>query len=125
MKKAKGTILIVEDDFHIRSQLIEVFEGEEYPVRSAENGRVALSLLEDLSPLPRLIFLDLMMPVMDGQTFLTEIQRRQEKVRFKDIPVAIVSAARQEIYGNVVAYFRKPPQIDQLLDLAERYATFD
>ncbi len=117
--------MIVEDDFHIRSQLIEVFEGEEYPVRSAENGRVALSLLEDLSPLPRLIFLDLMMPVMDGQTFLTEIQRRQEKVRFKDIPVAIVSAARQEIYGNVVAYFRKPPQIDQLLDLAERYATFD
>jgi CheY-like chemotaxis protein len=119
---AKKLILIVEDDARIRESLGEVFEGEGYPIKTAQNGKEALSVLRILEDLPGLICLDLMMPEMDGQAFLVEIQKKTENVRFKNIPVAIISAARQEVFGNIVAYLRKPPQIDQLIQLAEKYA---
>lgn len=118
----KQLILIIEDEVKIRSRLAEAFLGDDYPVETAENGQKALELLRNLKNLPALIFLDLMMPVMDGQTFLIEIQKKPENKRFKDIPVAIVSAARIEIYGSIVAFLRKPPELDQLLVLAEKYA---
>jgi CheY-like chemotaxis protein len=118
----KKRILIVEDDKTIRSQLAEIFELEGFPVSTAENGVEALSVLHGLDELPGMIFLDLNMPIMDGQTFLSEIQMNPENARFNSIPVVIVSAARYEIYGTVVDYIRKPPQLMQLIDLAEKYA---
>ena len=56
-------------------------------VRTAENGKSALSLLE--SELPSVIFLDLMMPVMDGFEFLAVFQNREE---WKHIPVVIITS---------------------------------
>lgn len=116
------SILIVEDDKSIRKHLAEVFELEGFEVLRAENGQVALDLLNSLDQLPGIIFLDLMMPVMDGHAFLLKIQQSKSDLRFRDIPVVIISAARNEVYGTVVEYLRKPPNIDRLLELAFQYA---
>jgi DNA-binding response OmpR family regulator len=66
-------VLVVEDDRIIREVLTLALEDEGYVVRSAVQGQQAL---EQLRTWPAdLIVLDLMLPVMDGWTFLRERQR--------------------------------------------------
>jgi CheY-like chemotaxis protein len=122
MANEKGLILIIEDDAPIREQLVEVFSGEGFPVKLAENGQVALDLLTVLHPLPSLIVLDLMMPALNGQGFLLELQKKPQSPAWVEIPIVILSAAKHEVYGQVVRYLRKPPQLDTLIELAEKYA---
>jgi CheY-like chemotaxis protein len=62
-------VLVVEDDNATRDLIRRTLDREEgYTVRVAENGREALEQLEDTHP--NVILLDLMMPEMDGFTFL-------------------------------------------------------
>jgi CheY-like chemotaxis protein len=63
------------------------FEDEVCELRMAANGREALDLMDQF--MPDLILLDLMMPVMDGMTFLNEIHARP---RFQWVPVVVVTA---------------------------------
>ena len=109
---------MVEDDDVVRGTLVEALTAEEYDVRAAENGRVALAVLEGWRP--DLILLDLMMPVMDGWAFREE-QRRRPGV--SDIPVILLSASRElsrarEALAPRVA-LAKPFELDELLDAVE------
>lgn len=119
------TILIVEDDRDIRETLCFLLEINGYAVLTAENGRVGLDLLEVHEP-PCLIFLDLMMPVMDGRQFLEAIRSRPGSI-LATIPVTIVSgmadgALQMELDSRLgCTIVRKPPDVDLLLDLARRY----
>ncbi|MBV9229372.1 MAG: response regulator, partial [Chloroflexi bacterium] len=58
-------ILIVDDDPVIRDMMVDILSFEAYPVRVARNGREALEILRATERY--LVFLDLMMPVMDGR----------------------------------------------------------
>lgn len=78
---------MVEDDIDILSSLVEVIREEGYEVRSAANGYQALAALAQ-EPAD-LIFLDLMMPVMDGWKFLEELNHRFPGRR---PPVVLLSA---------------------------------
>ena len=64
-------------------------EGEGFEVSRAANGEEALRRLHDGSAPPGVILLDLMMPVMDGWTFLGA-QRRDPAIA--EIPVVVTSA---------------------------------
>jgi len=83
----RANILIVEDDPDILSSLAEAIRESGFEVETAANGYQALTRLE--TQLPDLIFLDLMMPLMDGWKFL-EVARQ----RFPtwNAPVVILSA---------------------------------
>lgn len=84
-------LLVVEDDEDIRSSLVQVLEEEGYDVAAAPNGRVALDALTGSERrLPRLILLDMMMPVLDGSAFMEEQSRTPE---LANIPVLILSAS--------------------------------
>jgi Response regulator receiver domain/Histidine kinase-, DNA gyrase B-, and HSP90-like ATPase len=76
-------VLVVDDDVEIRSVMWALLTDEGYHVRTAVNGRDALAILS--SWCPDVILLDMMMPTMDGPTFLT-IQQSNPKLR--RIPVA-------------------------------------
>jgi len=65
-----------------------ILGGEGWQVFEAENGRVALDLIDDADP--RLILLDLMMPEMDGFEFLEALRHQQER---NGTPVVVVTAA--------------------------------
>lgn len=82
-------IMVVEDDFFIRELLVEVLEDEGYTTISAANGQDALTTLRAMPRPPRLILLDLHMPVMDGRRF-RELQRNDPSLYA--IPVALLSA---------------------------------
>lgn len=117
------SILLVEDDESILSSLEQIFEMENYPVMKARNGLEALNILKKVEQLPGLICLDLMMPIMDGQTFLNELQRAPENAQLKDIPVLIISAAKSKVQGRVVGKLKKPPELEELLEFANKFCT--
>ncbi len=99
---ATGTVLIVEDDAATRHTLARGFMREGWTVVEAENGRVALEQMAGVTP--SLILLDLMMPVMDGATFITELRQVEA---WRQIPVIVVTAKdvsreeRQRLNGHV------------------------
>jgi len=87
-RKASGMpILIVEDDEAIRDTMRRMLAREGWTVVEAENGRVALEVLENVEP--AIILLDLMMPEMDGFQFLDELRTGD---RSKHVPVVVVTA---------------------------------
>lgn len=67
------TILVVEDDLVLK-KLVGRSLADQYNVLYANNGAEALSLLETQTP--TLIMLDLLMPDMDGFTFLEKIREK-------------------------------------------------
>jgi len=80
-------VLLVEDDVEARRIMAHALEKAGWNVSEASNGQEALDMMPDLQP--RLILLDLMMPVMDGFGFLVEMRIRPE---WQDIPVIVITA---------------------------------
>jgi CheY-like chemotaxis protein len=118
---AGASILLVEDDTDSREILAEILEEEGYRVACAANGQEALDYLQSNTSPPRLILLDLMMPVMDGWQFLDE-QRRTPNLA--TIPVVIVTGmgARTRKNGlGVAGYLLKPIDVTALLGMVASY----
>jgi len=80
-------VLLVEDDTETRDVMARTLEKASWTVSEASNGQEALDIMSGLQP--RLILLDLMMPVMDGFDFLTAMRARPE---WQHIPVIVVTA---------------------------------
>lgn len=70
---AKKTILIVEDESSISSALKSKLSKEDYFVTTAVNGKIGLE--NAILNHPDLILLDIMMPIMDGLTMLSELRK--------------------------------------------------
>ncbi|MGW8266268.1 MAG: response regulator [Longimicrobiales bacterium] len=77
-------ILIVEDDPDARNVMREYTEAAGMTVALAGDGREGLERL--LEGIPDAILLDLVMPVMDGPTFLKRLHREK---RYRGIPVIL------------------------------------
>lgn len=67
-------ILVVEDNELNRTMLLEILSGQ-YATLEAENGQAALNILQTHTDDVALILLDIVMPVMDGYTFLISSRR--------------------------------------------------
>lgn len=85
-------ILIVEDNALNRAMLSEIL-SDDYEILEAENGQEALEVLEQNRESITLILLDVMMPVMDGYTFLDQIKKDAE---LSLIPVIVMTQGDSE-----------------------------
>ena len=88
MEQNKKRILIIEDDELNRAVLESVFE-DDYEILEAADGQEGLEQLKANEDRICAILLDLIMPVMDGITFLHRIS---ESGLQNDIPIFVVSA---------------------------------
>lgn len=79
--------LVVEDEEGIRELLVEDLIGKGCNVRKANNGAVALQRVAEEKP--DIIFVDVVMPVMDGLLFVSELRANPETA---EIPVVMVTA---------------------------------
>ena len=86
-EKADNTILVVDDESETRDLLAERLALEGYEVATASNGAEALAYLHRAAP-PRVVLLDLAMPVMNGWEFLAE---RERDPALRSIRVVVVS----------------------------------
>ncbi len=80
-------VMIVEDDADIRNLLGEQLQDKHCNVWRTSNGANALRRLGE--QIPDMIFVDIMMPVIDGIGLLTELQKSRKT---RDIPVVLVTA---------------------------------
>jgi CheY-like chemotaxis protein len=115
------SVLLVEDDPDMQTLERLSLEGEGYQVSTANNGAEALRYLDSATPC--VIVLDLMMPVMDGLTFLAE---RTERGLAEGVPVVCVSAGGPELMRRArelgaVACFDKPADFEALCDAVGRF----
>lgn len=84
---SKKKILVVEDNELNRMMLVGILENE-YEVLEAENGEEALAVLKQCGEDISLILLDIIMPVMDGYTFLSHLKA---DASLSSIPVIVTT----------------------------------
>jgi signal transduction histidine kinase/DNA-binding response OmpR family regulator len=116
-------ILVVEDDPMAADIVMRTVQADGHRCRHARNGREALSMVHEARP--ALIILDLMMPEMDGFTFLDAL--RVEGPDFADIPVVVLTAKdltpseQEHLAGRVMDTLRKGAgQRENLLEVIHR-----
>ncbi len=89
---AYSYVLVVDDDPAIRGLVADALRGEGYAVDLAAHGREALDALR--ARRPATIVLDLMMPVMDGFSFIEACQREH---LCADVPIVVISAVQDAL----------------------------
>lgn len=88
MEMTQACILLIDDDDLLRELLAIHLEIEGYEVLTASDGRIGLDVLRGRRV--DLIVLDLMMPVMDGLRFMTELGAEH----VSQAPIIVLSATR-------------------------------
>jgi CheY-like chemotaxis protein len=115
-----NAILVVDDSDDAQEFLTHALVHAGYEVLQARNGRDALALVLD-HPSPRLVIVDLVMPIMDGAELIDVLHCYK---RLAQIPVLLVSASDLPESQRALAshYLRKPfgeqellHHVDQLL----------
>ena len=85
------TILVAEDQPHIRALIEYKLKNNGYQVISVDNGLDALAKAIEVKP--NLVLLDVMMPLMTGFEVLSALKQNPET---KNIPVLLVTAQSKE-----------------------------
>jgi len=86
-----STILVIDDAALARDTLARLLEQEGYETIRAGNGKEGWATL--YAQTPDLILLDLMMPLMDGVTFLQMLRRSE---RWQHLPVIVLTGAADD-----------------------------
>jgi PAS domain S-box-containing protein len=109
------TVLVVDDEKHVRHLAREILESQGYRVLSAENGEEALELWRNQRGEIACILLDLIMPVMSGQGFLQKILQDDPDVKVIISSGYSQEAAQLDASLRAHAYLAKPYQVGELL----------
>jgi CheY-like chemotaxis protein len=116
-----GHILVVEDDLDLLGLVEMVLQDAGYRVRTAGDGLRALERVAE--EMPRLILLDMRMPVMNGWEFAREFRSRYGRA----CPIVVVTAAENaqlraaEIEAE--GWLSKPFDLDDVLGMVSRFVT--
>jgi len=111
-------IFVVDDDRGILDSF-DAMLGDDYPLVMVDNGIQALDLLNEYQP--RLLFLDIKMPGMNGLDLLQSIRSNGLSTQ-----VVIVTALPQEHYEElahhygVYRYLKKPLDVDEVEDITRK-----
>jgi DNA-binding response OmpR family regulator len=106
-------VLVVEDDPAIRALLQDVLRDSGYTVALAETGDQALEHMREQRP--DLVLLDLMLPGMNGWTFL---RTRERDRQLATVPVLVISAAGSTGTGHAQE-LGAPVFLDKPFDVVE------
>ena len=113
-------LLLIDDDPNLILLVKDYLEFRGYEVITAENGREALEILEQ--DVPDMIICDVMMPEMDGYTFVEQVRQNE---RTSWIPVLFLSAKGQSadrvkgLNKGADVYMVKPFEPEELVAQVE------
>lgn len=114
-----ATVLVVDDEFGIAELFEAILTDEGHRVLTAINGRHGLEMLAKEHP--DLVFLDYMMPVLDGAGVLRSMAADPA---LHGIPVVMMSSMPEptvaERCPGYAAFMRKPFKVAQVVALTER-----
>lgn len=119
------TVVVVEDEAHIRKLLLQVLEEleDEHSVKvlSAGNGAEGLEMIRQTKP--DLVFLDIMMPLMNGYEVCQAVTSDQS---LTGVTIILLTAKGQEVDrrqgfdAGATLYMTKPFDPDEVLRTAAR-----
>jgi CheY-like chemotaxis protein len=122
MKNKKANILVVDDDERTRRMMEDMLTPQGYGVILARDGKEGVNMAS--SKKPDFIFMDMMMPVMDGLAACHEIKTNPATKR---IPLFMLTAISgdtnkqmaKEVWG-ADGYLTKPVDLKELLNTITR-----
>lgn len=107
------SILLVEDEQDVREVLVEHLAEKGYSVVAARNGVEAIQYLTNTPTLPRLILMDLVMPVMDGWVLKRKLEASDN---WKNIPCIVYATDPRQAPIHAVAVIERPISLDELMN---------
>jgi CheY-like chemotaxis protein len=112
-------VLIIDDEFGIAELLQAVLLDQGHTVMTAANGKYGLELIETESL--DVVFLDYMMPIMDGAAVL---RRMAATGTLGKVPVVMMSSIPEdsvaERCAGYVMFLRKPFSVFDVVDVVSR-----
>lgn len=118
-------VLVADDEPSLRSTLSTMLETAGYEVVQAENGQVALGLLNEREF--DVLVLDLYMPKLDGLEILRQLQGPPPMVIvYSAFAYFSLAAVREEVGSRVFRFVRKPvPPLEFMAAVNEAVAELD
>jgi CheY-like chemotaxis protein len=114
-----GVILVVDDDAAIRSAVRDVLESEGIAVETATDGADALEKVGRL--VPRLVLLDMRMPVLDGWGFASALEERGMALPLV-VMTAAADASRWAAEIGAIGVVAKPFGVAELIGAVRRFS---
>src|SRR5438477_10699911 len=118
---AYSYVLVVDDDPAIRGLVADALRGEGFSVDLAAHGREALDAMRTRRP--STVVLDLMMPIMDGFSFIEACHKEQ---LCDGLPIVVMSAVHDALERisevPVHACIAKPFDLDDLVRTVGQFA---
>jgi two-component system cell cycle sensor histidine kinase/response regulator CckA len=113
-------VLIVDDELSIREITKETLEAYGYRTQTAKDGVEAISLVERDRDKINLVITDMMMPNMDGASFIRRLERLAPDIKI----IAVSGVADQEVLdrikkSRVEAFLPKPIHTENLLKILD------
>ncbi len=122
--EADGYVLVVDDDPAIRGLVADALRDEGYVVDVAAHGREALEAMRARRPVT--VVLDLMMPIMDGLSFIEACHSEQ---LCDNVPIVVISAVHDAVQRlrevPLQACLAKPFDLDDLIRTVSSFARRD
>jgi chemotaxis family two-component system response regulator PixG len=119
---AAATIACIDDSPQVCAAMSQIIEQAGYVPLCIQDSTQALTVL--LERKPKLIFLDLIMPVANGYEICAQIRR---VALFRDIPIAILTGSdgiidrvRAKVVG-ATDFVSKPVETEKILTLIQKY----
>ncbi|SLM30840.1 Response regulator receiver protein [Desulfamplus magnetovallimortis] len=110
-------ILVVDDSWLTRRGVKRILSTEGYEVCEAENGLQGLEILEESKSKIDAVILDLLMPEMNGVTFLETMKQKQMKLPVVVLTADIQNTVKQKCIDIGASFFlNKPPEPAELLE---------
>jgi len=123
--RGSGTILIVEDEEGVREVAERILQDIGYETVSAEDGRQALDMMNEVGDRVTAVLLDLSMPKMGG----AETFRRLREVR-PNLPILMMSGYTEQVAApqfsssssGITGFLQKPFMAEDLIAVLRRFA---
>ena len=107
-------VLVIDDDPNVRDLMERYLSREGFEVASADNGQEGIKRIKSFQP--QVITLDVLMPVMDGWSVLTELKRDPETANIPVIMLSMLDELDMSFALGAADYLVKPIKRELLLE---------
>ena len=122
-------ILLIEDDKIevLKFKRVVKSVDQDHLIEVADNGEVALQILEETKKLPDIILLDLNMPKMSGLEFLSVVKKNP---KFKYLPTVVLTTSinRKDLIAcyeiGIAGYILKPLKYNDYVEKIKHLLTY-
>jgi DNA-binding NtrC family response regulator len=122
----RRTILVVDDEPHIRSLLKSILERERYQVLEAEDGQQALGICDEQGPKIDLLLTDIVMPNVDGIQLAERVSSAHPHMRVLYMSGKCeMEVVERNIVEKGFGFIRKPFAIDALVQKILQFLPID